>query len=112
MRIVGAGKPESLSFLRAPKRYGRANMPAVAPGVSSGLLVEEKGKRPTGNCGCMLGPAIVVWDLIPDTGRRLGGDVLEDQAEVVVDSWLGIIGQQPQLTVYSLASDPKRTRWR
>src|SRR6202162_6050545 len=36
---------------------------------------------------------------------RLAGDLLEDQAEAVVDSWRGIIGQQPHLAFYSLGPD-------
>lgn len=36
---------------------------------------------------------------------RLAGDVLEDQAETVVDCWRGIIAQQPHLSFYSLGPD-------
>jgi hypothetical protein len=36
---------------------------------------------------------------------RLAGDVLEDQAEQVVDCWRGIIARQPHLAFYSLGPD-------
>src|SRR5271167_3228275 len=36
---------------------------------------------------------------------RLAGDVLEDQAEAVVDCWRGIIAQQPHLAFYSTGPD-------
>lgn len=36
---------------------------------------------------------------------RMAGDVLEDQAEAVVDCWRGIIGQQPHLAFYSQGPD-------